>query len=177
VFRVHWLPLLAPAVLGAGCADLPDYPPPPQREALPRPDSAGLSYFVSMSNPNAAAYIVQGIGGNTEGSGYRWAFAHPVLRFHIPAIEHPKFILDFALPSETFRVTGPVTLTIAFNGHMFDRPRFDTAGLQHYEREVPPGLLHPDSINLVSIDPDKVYTAPADGVKLGFPLARAGFIE
>ncbi|MBV8903645.1 MAG: hypothetical protein JOZ22_08420 [Acidobacteriia bacterium] len=130
-----------------------------------------------MSNPNAAAYIVQGIGGNTEGSGYRWAFAHPVLRFHIPAIEHPKFILDFALPSETFRVTGPVTLTIAFNGHMFDRPRFDTAGLQHYEREVPPGLLHPDSINLVSIDPDKVYTAPADGVKLGFPLARAGFIE
>jgi hypothetical protein len=136
-----------------------------------------LSYFVSMTNPNAGAYIVQGISTATEGSGYRWAFAHPVLRFLVPRIERPKFVLDFALVAQTFLVTGPLTLTISFNGRIFDRPRFDQPGQQHYEREVPAGFLHPDAINLVSIDPDKVYTALEDGAKLSFPLARVGFAE
>jgi hypothetical protein len=130
-----------------------------------------------MTNPNADAYIVQGIGHGTEGTGYRWTFAHPVLRFRVPRVERPRFLIDFALPPATFSVTGPVTLTISFNGRLFDRPRFEQSGPQHYEREVPPGFLHVDAINQVSIDPDKVYTAPADGAKLGFPLSRVGFLE
>ncbi len=130
-----------------------------------------------MSNPNAAAYIVQGIASNTEGNGYRWAFAHPVLRFVVPQIERPKFLLDFWLPDTTLRVTGPLTLSISFNGRLFDRPRFAQIGAQHYQREVPAGFLHANAINLVSIDPDKVYTAPADGAKLSFPISRVGFVE
>jgi hypothetical protein len=161
----------------AGCANLPDYGPPPQREALPGPDSSGLSYFLSMSNPNADAYIVQGIAAHTEGSGFRWAFAHPVLRFLVPRIDHPRFVMDFALPETTFRATGPVTLSISLNGRAFDHPRFDHPGQQHYEHDVPPQLLRADAINLVAIDPDKLYTAPADSVKLGFPLSRVGFVD
>ena len=85
--------------------------------------------------------------------------------------------MDFALPETTFRVTGPVTLAISLNGSPFDRPRFDHPGPQHYEHEVPAQLLRADAINLVAIDPDKLYTAPVDGVKLGFPLSRVGFLD
>jgi hypothetical protein len=168
---------LASALVAAGCAKLPDYAPPPQREALRGPDSSGLSYFLSMSNPNADAYIVQGIAAYTEGSGFRWAFAHPVLRFLVPRIDHPRFMMDFALPETTFRATGPVTLSISLNGRPFDRPRFDHPGQQHYEHDVAPQLLRADAINLVAIDPDKLYTSPADGVELGFPLSRVGFVD
>jgi hypothetical protein len=175
--RVVRLLCLVPALVAAGCSDLPDYPPPPQRKALPGSDSAGLSYFLSMSNPNAAAYIVQGIANTTEGNGYRWAFAHPVLRFLVPQIERPKFLLDFWLSATVLQVTGPLTVSISLNGRLFDRAHFAQPGEQHYQREVPAGFLHANAINLVSIDPDKVYTAPADGAKLSFPISRVGFVE
>lgn len=129
-----------------------------------------------MSNPNADAYIVQGISGHTEGGGFRWAYVHPVLRFRLPRTDHLRLAMDFALPETTFRVTGPVTLSISLNSRLFDRPRFDHGGQQHYERDVPPDFLRADAINLVAINPDKLYTAP-DGVKLGFPLSRVGFVE
>lgn len=166
-----------PAIFIAGCSDLPDYAPPPQRQPLPGQVSEGLSYFLSMSNPNADAYIVRGVATQTEGSGYRWAFAHPLLRFLVPSIDHPKFVMDFGLPASTFHITGSVTLSIAFNGRLFDRPQFDHSGPQHYERDVPPEFLKFGAINLVAIDPDKVYIAPEDGAKLGFPLSRVGFVD
>jgi hypothetical protein len=130
-----------------------------------------------MSNPNADAYIVQGVAAHTEGTGFRWTYAHPMLRFRLPRVEHLRFVMDFAIPETTFRVTGPLTLSISLNGRPFDHPRFDHPGQQHYESEVPPDLLHADGMNLVAVDPDKLYTAPEDGVKLGFPLSRVGFVE
>lgn len=130
-----------------------------------------------MTNPNAGAYIVQGVGNDTEGTGYRWAFAHPVLQFRVPHIQDPRFRMDFALPPQTFRITGPVTLTFALNGRTFDRVRFDQPGAQHYEHPVPEGFLRNEAINLVSIEPDKFYTAPEDGAQLAFVLYRVGFVE
>jgi hypothetical protein len=170
------LPGLVPALFAAGCNQLPDYPPPPQRQALVRADNAALSYFLNVANPNADAYIVQDIGDTTEGRGFRWAFAHPVLRFLVPPMDHPKFVIDFALPEPTFRVTGAVTLTFSLNGRFFDRRRFAEMGQQHYEHEVPDGFLRFDALNLVSIDPDKVFVAE-DGAKLSFPFSRVGFVE
>jgi hypothetical protein len=167
---------LAPALLAVGCHQLPDYPPPPQREPLVRADTAGLSYFLNVANLNADAYVVQGIGSATEGWGFRWAFAHPVLRFLVPPMDHPKFVMDFALPEPTFRVTGPVTLTFSINGRLFDNRGFAEMGQQHYEHEVPEGFLRFGALNLVSIAPDKLFVAK-DGAKLGFVFSRAGFVE
>ena len=130
-----------------------------------------------MSNPNASAYVVQGIGADTEGTGYRWAFAHPVFRFLVPRMDHPKFVMDFALPERTFRTTGPVDLTFSVNGKFFDRMTCRLPGQLHYEHEVPTDLLRWDAINLVAIDPDKVWTSPSDGSKLGFVVSRLGFVE
>jgi len=175
LWPIRSIPLL-PALLVAGCNQLPDYPPPPQREPLVRPAATGLSYFLNMANPRADAYIVRDISDKTERGGFRWAFAHPALRFLVPPMDHPKLLMDFALPEPTFRVTGPVTLTFSVNGQFLDQQRFAQVGQQHYEREVPAGFLRAGAMNLVAIDPDKVYVAE-DGVKLGFPLARVGFVE
>jgi hypothetical protein len=170
--------MMLPAVFGAGCSALPDsYPPPPQRQPLPTPSAAALSYFLSMSNPNADAYIVQGISLDTEGTGYRWTFEHPVLRFLVPRMDHPKLVMDFALPERVFRTTGPMTLTFSLNGKYMDRSTCMRPGQLHYEHEVPAELVHWDAINLVSIDPDKVWTSPADGTRLGFVVSRVGFVE
>jgi len=130
-----------------------------------------------MSNPNASAYIVQGISDNTEGTGYRWAYAHPVLRFLVPRMDHPRLVMDFALPERMWRITGPVTLTFSLNGRFFDRWVSTAPGQLHYEKEVPAELLHWDALNLLSIEPDKVWASEADGNKLGFVIARVGFVE
>jgi hypothetical protein len=176
---VYCLPRLAgllPALLAAGCNPLPDYPPPAQREAPSRPDPVALSYFLNVANPNAAAYIVKDVGDKTEGGGFRWAFAHPVLRFMVPLMDHPKFVMDFFLPEPAFRVTGPLTLTFSLNGRFFDKQRFAQMGQQHYQHDVADGFLLFGAINLMSIDPDKVFVAE-DGARLSFPFSRVGFTE
>ena len=154
---------LLPALLAAGCSHRPATVVVPP-------------YFLNVANPNAAAYIVKDVGGKTEGGGFRWAFAHPVLRFIVPPMDHPKFVMDFALPEPTFRVTGPVTLTFSLNGRLLDKQRFAEMGQHHYEHEVADGFLRFGAVNLVSIDPDKVFVAD-DGAKLSFPFSRVGFVE
>ncbi|PWT96802.1 MAG: hypothetical protein C5B51_32675 [Terriglobia bacterium] len=170
--------LVVTCFAGTACNSLPDsYPPPPQRQPLITPSSAGLSYFLSMSNPNAAAYIVRGIADDTEGTGYRWAYEHPVLRFLVPRMDHPRFVMDFALPERTFRTTGPVTLTFSLNGETFDRTTYNHPGQLQYAHDVPSGLVRWDAVNQVAIEPDKVWTSPADGTKLSFVISRVGFVE
>lgn len=167
------LPLLA----CAACTRLPDtYSPPAQRAPLTTPPPTSLSYFVSLSDPNADAYLVHDFAPS-DGGASRWALDHPVLRFFVPAAPRLRFAMDFALPERTFRDTGPVTLTFRINGELLDRHRCDTAGQQHYEHDVPPPLLRPNAVNLVAIDPDPVWVSKSDGGRIGFVLARAGFTD
>ena len=135
-----------------------------------------LSYFVSMSNPNANAYIVDGISRNTEGTGFRWAFEHPILQLFVPAMDQPRFVLDFALPERAFRVTGPVVLTFLINGQTLDHQRYDHPGVLSYEHEVPREWIHADAVNQVAIEPDRVWTT-SEGNKYAFVISRVGFVE
>jgi hypothetical protein len=173
-------PLVFPAlavVVCAGCSSLPEsFPPPAQRAALTVPPTAGLGYFVAMSDANSSAYVVQGIADRTE-MPWRWAYEHPVLRFLAPDVGRLQFMLDFSLPERTFRQTGPVTLTFIMNGKFFDRVRFDTPGQLHYAHPVAPEFLNRHGETRVAIDPEPVWVSKADGGKLGFIITRAGFAE
>jgi hypothetical protein len=161
----------------AGCSRLPEsFPPPVQRAALYVPKPGALGYFVSMSDPNADAYFVRDVASSGPGT-WRWVYDHPVLRFALPEVSRANFTMDFALPERTMRDTGPVTLTIRINGQLLDRPVWRTPGEQHYAHAVPPGMLRPNAINLVAIDPDPVWVSKADAGRLGFILSRAGFTE
>jgi len=159
------------------CGRLPEtYAPPAQRAALIEAPRNGPGFFLSMDDPQADLYLVSDVADHGPGT-WRWAYAHPVLRFWVPDVPRLKFLMDFAVPERTFRETGPVTLRIRINGHAFDSPRFDSPGELHYSREVPAEVLLPNRLNLVAIDPDPVWVSKADGGKLGFILSRAGFTD
>jgi hypothetical protein len=85
--------------------------------------------------------------------------------------------MDFTIPPQTFRDTGPVTLTLRVNGTVLDRYRCDGPGEQHYSHDVPHHLLHANAFNQVAIDPEPVWISKTDGERLGFILSRAGFTE
>jgi hypothetical protein len=162
---------------GTACTRLPEsYAPPVQRPALTVPPAHGLGYFLSMDDPNADLYLVRDFQDHGPGN-WRWAYAHPVLRFFVPDAPRLKFTMDFTIPPQTFRDTGPVTLTIRINSRVFDRHTSDRPGEQHYSQDVPGALLHGNAVNEVAIDPDPVWISKADGGRLGFILSRAGFTE
>ena len=170
------MPILA-AMVCAGCSRLPEsFPPPEQRAALTVPPETGVGYFVDMSDPNSSAYVVQEIADRTE-VPWRWAYAHPVLRFRVPESGRLRFLLDFSLPERTFRQTGPVTLTFTVNGRFFDRARFEAPGQLHYSHPVEREFLRGSAEVLVAIDPQPVWVSKADGGRLGFIISRAGFAE
>ncbi len=128
-----------------------------------------------MSDPDAAAYLVKGFRQKNDGA-WRWALERPVMRFYLPALTQAKFTMAFVLPEQTFRLTGPVTLTCSINGHVLDRAHYKTAGEQQYTHEVPMEFLKLKAINIVAVEPDRV-AALNPGEKLSFLLIRAGFTE
>src|SRR6185503_6476323 len=109
VRRAPFIPALLLA-LGCACARLPEtFPPPPQKQSLTVPPAQGLGYYLSMDDPHAAQYLVQDFQDHGPGT-WRWAYAHPVLRFFVPDVPRLNFTMDFAVPERIFRDTGPVTL-------------------------------------------------------------------
>lgn len=140
---------LLPLALFASCNRLPQtFPPPAQRIALFVPKAGALGNFLSMADPNAAAYLVKDVVDRGPGT-WRWCYAHPVLRFALPAVTRVNFAMDFAIPARTMRDTGPVALTIRVNGVLLDRLLCDQPGKQHYAHPVPPELMRANAINLV----------------------------
>ena len=169
-------PLLLILLL-AGCSRGPDiYAPPIRRQPLLGPDSH-LGPNVSMADPMADAYIVRDISPHTEQNSWRWTTEHPALRFYLRSVSNLKFVLDAGIPDTSFQDTGPVTLTIRINDRDFDKLRFDRPGSRHYEKPVPADFLRANSENFVAIEPDKVWVSRQDGAKLGFVLAKTGFVK
>jgi len=135
-----------------------------------------LGHFVYMSQADADAYIVGGMREKSEGP-WRWAHDRPVLRFYLPEAGRLRFQMDLSLPENTFHETGPVTLTLALNGTVFDRVRYDKPGPQRYDHAAPAELLRANAVNLVAITPDKTAERAQGGERLGFVLTSAGFAE
>lgn len=134
----------------------------------------GIGPFVTMGQPDADLYIVQGMRTFSEGP-WRWAHDRPILRFGLPEVGRLRFEMEFSFPENNFHQTGPVALTLSLNGKVFDRVRYDQPGPQHYDHFVPTELVHPNAVNLVAITPDKTSRIGAE--KLGFVLTSAGFVE
>lgn len=164
-------------LLFVACSRTPDiYQPPIQRKPITGPD-AHLSQFVNMNDPAADAFIVRDISRTTEAGAWRWAYRHPRLRFYLRGIDKLHFVMDARLAENTFRDTGPVTLTIQINGHDLDTIRFEKPEDRHFDKLVPPSFLHPHSENFVSLETDKQWVSKDDGAVLSFVLTRAGFIK
>jgi hypothetical protein len=130
--------------------------------------------FVSMSHPMAAAHLVKDVAEGAPGDMWRWTYRRPELRFYLQNLSDLKLVVGFALAGETFRKTGPVAVSFFVNGRLFDKERYTEPGEKRYEKLVPADFLKPE-INLVALEPDKVWIAPTDGAALGLILIEAGF--
>ncbi len=128
-----------------------------------------------MKQPDADAHLLRDISHFVEGSDWRWAGAHPQMRFYLGSSRNVRFLMDFSIADATFRDTGPVTFTFLVNGSVFDRVRYAASGIQHYEKSVPAHLLRANQENVVEIEFDKVWTSKEDGARLSILLLRAGF--
>jgi hypothetical protein len=153
------------------------YPPPAQRpsfEGVEPPPVMGR--FVKMSDVNADQYILKDVSRGTEGGTWRWTFRRPELRFFLDTVDNLRFSMDFSLTDSTFHETGPVLMSVFINGQLFDKIHVIKPDRLHWEKPVPPSFLKP-GLNLVAVEPDKVFIAKADGAALGFVLTSMGFVR
>ena len=173
------LVLVALCLFAAGCGgEVLSYAPPVQRPPLTGDDpELGLGRFVRMTDRNAARYLAADFGEAQPGAPGRWAYQHPRMRFFLLAVDRLKFTMEFAIPEVTFKVTGPLTISFAINGHTLDQVRFDRPGQLEFTRPVPAAFLHANAENLVAIETDKVWVSKEDGARLGFVLGSAGFVH
>jgi hypothetical protein len=170
--------LFAPVLLFlAGCTSIPDtYAPPEQRPGVD-PQVPRLGAYVRMGDPEADLYLVRDVSRTLEGGAWRWAFKRPELRFFVTSVERLRFVLEFTIAEALFPETGPVTLAVFVNGQLLASERYGQAGAHRFEKPVPPSLLKPGALNLVAIEPDKVWVSKEDGATLGFVLSGAGFVR
>lgn len=162
-----------------GCRRWPEwYALPEQRKPFTGEEPFPLfSSMFKVSDPNASQYIVKDIPKGVEGVSWLWVFQRPELKFLVSDHRGLRFFMEFALPEQTFRETGPVTFSLFINEKPFKKLRFTTPGQMRLEEAVPSALLKPYSVNHVAIEVDPVWVAKQDGAKLGFILSSAGFIK
>lgn len=162
----------------AGCVGIPStYQPPVERKPMTGPGSSALGSVVSMSDPDANAYIVKDISAAVESGAWRWAFKRPELRFRLAGVKDAKLAVDLAIAKEAFDVTGPVTIFFFVNGQLLEAVRYGQPGNKRFEKAVPAGWLRPDAMTRVTLEIDKLYKSPQDGAELGFVLSRVGFVR
>lgn len=136
-----------------------------------------MGAVIAMSEPDADAHIVRDVSPAAEGAAWRWTFQRPELRFWLEQTKAQKLVADFAIAEDTFKSTGPVTVTFFVNGNLLGQQRCPQAGPYRFEKAVPAAWLRTDDFTLVAAQADKLWTSPTDGARLGFILNRIGFVR
>jgi hypothetical protein len=129
--------------------------------------------LVAMDSPDADRFIVKDINPGT-GISWRWTKQEPTVRVPVLPIEDLKFITDFTLWNDSFKVTGPLAISFMVNGKLLEKVRYPTPGNKHFEKLVPRAWLEGGIEATVALSVDKLYTGPNDGAKFGVILTRLG---
>jgi len=163
-------------VLAASCGRRPDdFAPPRQRSLNLGNDPEGLEPFIRMDDPRVDAYIVRDI--STERGVFRWTFLNPELRLRVDDNKNLRFAMEFAIPEVTFKVTGPVTVSCAINGHPLTSMRCPHVGKFRMEEPVPAEWVEPRRPIHVTFHAEPRWVSPEDGQQLSFLLFNAGFVQ
>lgn len=164
----------AGCVLLTGCQNMPPpYALPEQRTALPAFRPYRILRVADMGK-DGFLRAVRDILPPAE--GWSWTNANPAVRVDAKGAGSAKLLVDFAVPEATFRFTGPVTITFLVNENRLPSQRYDQPGERHLQLDLPRGWVR-EGENILGAEIDKVWTSPADGVKLGFILNRMGLSE
>ena len=165
-------------LLCTACQSTPDvFTPPYPREPLNGMGAAHLGQFVQMSDAHVGGYIVRDISPNLQSGAWRWGFKAPEMRFRLGKVDGLKVKVEYDIPESTLKNTGPVTLAIYANTSLVKKEVVNDAGRRQVEIPVAASLLFPNSVNTVSIEPDKTLRSPTDGGEYGVILFAAGFVR
>ncbi len=134
-----------------------------------------MASFVNMEDPAADAYIVRDI--SSERGVFRWTFLDPEIKLRVEDNKNLKFAMVFAIPEVTFKVTGPVTVSCAINGHPLASMRCPKADKYRLEKPVPADWVEPRRPISVTFHAEPRWVSPEDGQQLSFLLFTAGFVE
>lgn len=178
-FRVYRsLALILTGCALSACVSQPDiYAPPAQRKPLDREFLTRLQPMLDMDDPNADAHIVTDILKGTPDVPWRWTRKRPEIQLPLKGVSGYKYRIDFAVADETFKETGPVTITFLVNGYTLDSVTYTSPGQKSFAKDVPQSYLKEMSENRLAAEIDKVYTAPSDKQPLGFILLRMGLVQ
>jgi hypothetical protein len=176
VFRAL-TPLLICCALSS-CVSQPDiYAPPAQRKPLDREFLNRLQPMLDMDDPNADAHIVADILKRTPDVPWRWARKRPEIQVPLKSVSGYKFHIALAVADDTFKETGPVTITFLVNGHALESVTYDSPGQKTFEKDVPGSYLKEMSQNRLAAEIDKVWKSPGDNLPLGFIILRMGLVQ
>jgi predicted small lipoprotein YifL len=157
----------------AGCGRLPEtYAPPVQSVPPQAPDTSAM--MLEMDQPDLDLHIVKDVHPRFD-TPWRWTDREGTLKVLAVVSDHVKLSVDFSIYEPGFPQTGPLTLEFLVNGHSLDKIRYETPGLKHFEKGVPPEWLWAVDESTIAVKVDKLYVDPHDGAKFGVILARAGF--
>ena len=139
--------------------------------------AARLGRFVQMNDPHLGAYIVRDISPNLQSGAWRWGFKAPELRFRLGKVDGLKVKVEYDIPESNLKNTGPVTLAIYANTSLVKKELVNQANRRQLEIPVSATLLFANSVNTISIEPDKTWRSPTDGGEYGVILFAAGFVQ
>lgn len=145
---------------------------PEQRKPLP----LHRGTMVSMDDRDFDDYEPRDIAPAVKGIFWRWSYDRPELSIWVNQAAGIKCAADFGIVAETFKTTGPVTVTIFVNQRVAALKRYAKPGDYHLEGPVPPEWIHAPGIATIALEARPIWVAPTDHQHLGIVLVRAGFL-
>ena len=159
-------------VLVCGCERSPEYSISEQRPVF-QATAMPAARVLNMDDPGVTARFVRDISPELS-SSWRWGFKRPAVRIKVRKTEGLKYTIDFTLPEVTFKDTGPVTIAFTVNDHVLGRVRYESAGAQHFERNVPADWVTAGEDAIVGAEIDRLWISKGDGASFGFIISRIG---
>jgi hypothetical protein len=158
------------------CVPTPEsYRIPPQHQAPSGPEEiVGIGEYVTSNQIDADLYFVKDVKA-LEGPNWRWTFAEPEFRFALRSVKNRTLRIDFGVNDVTLRDTGPLRLAIFVNGHLLDKPVYDSPGDKRFEKPVPFSMLKEHEENHVRMQVLNPWQSSDPKIRLGVVLFGAGF--
>ncbi len=130
-----------------------------------------------MNDSRVGAYLVRDISPNLQSGAWRWGFKHPEMRFGLRTNRNLSVKVEYDIPNDTLKETGPVTLSVYANTTLLGKELVTSPGRREIRIPAPASSLYADSVNTISIEPDKTWKSPVDGGDYGVILFSAGFVK
>jgi len=148
----------------------------PKPEVLVDDTQAQLGSIVAANNPQTAAQLLRGFY-DLENGAWRWTMPKFAISFRPPIGAKEKgaqLKADLVLPEVIFSKTGPIEITVSYNGKAIGKQKFSQAGDAKLALAVPAELLATEAVTLEFVLDKWLPPGPVDPRDLGMIFSSAG---